>query len=50
MIMVHLVESELARETKVLGVNLFHCHFVDLKSHMTLTGIEPGPPHWEAGD
>jgi hypothetical protein len=30
--------------------NLSECHLVHHKSHMDWTGIEPGPPRWEAGD
>jgi hypothetical protein len=44
----HLAESELAGETEVPGENLPHCHFVHQKSQMTWSGIEPGPPRWEA--
>jgi hypothetical protein len=45
-----LLEWELAGETEVLGDNLPQCHFVHHKSPVTWTGIEPGPPRWEAGD
>lgn len=26
------------------------CHFVHHESHMTLSGIEPGQPQWQAGN
>jgi hypothetical protein len=35
---------------KYSGINLSQCHSVYHKSHMDWTGIEPGPPRWEAGD
>jgi hypothetical protein len=38
------VKRELTEETEVLGENLLQCHFSSHKSHMTLSGIEPGPP------
>jgi hypothetical protein len=44
------VECELAGETEVLGKILPQCHFVNHKSYMTWTGIEPGPPRWESCD
>jgi hypothetical protein len=43
------VEWELAGGTEVLGENLTQCHFVHNKSHMTWSGLEPGPPRREAG-
>jgi hypothetical protein len=42
------VESELVGETEVLGEKL--PHFVHHKSHITLPGLEVGPPQWETGD
>jgi hypothetical protein len=45
-IMQYLVEWYLAGETE----NLPQLYFVHHKSHMTLPGIEPGPPRWEARD
>jgi hypothetical protein len=40
----------LAGETKVLGENLPQYLVVHHKSHMTVLGLEPGPPRWETGD
>jgi hypothetical protein len=45
-----LVESRLGGETEVFGENLPQPHFAHHKSHMTLPGLESGPPHWEASD
>jgi hypothetical protein len=44
------MEWELAEETEVLGENLLKYYFVQNKSRMTLPGLEPGQPLWEAGD
>jgi hypothetical protein len=45
MIMEQPVERGLAGETEVVGKNLSQCHFIHHKSHVTLPGIEPGPPN-----
>jgi hypothetical protein len=47
--MENLVES-MAGVTEVLGENLPLRHFVYHKSHLTRSGIESGPPWWEASD
>jgi hypothetical protein len=37
-------------ETEVLGDNLRYCYFVQHKSCMDWSGIEPGPLRWQAGN
>jgi hypothetical protein len=49
MMIVEQLMNELG-ETEVLGENLLQCHSVHHRSHMTSSGIEPGPPPWEFGD
>jgi hypothetical protein len=44
------VEWKLGEETDVPGENLPQRHFIHHKSYMNWTGLEPGPPRWEAGD
>jgi hypothetical protein len=44
------VEWRLAGETEVLGEKLPQRQFVQHKSHMTRSGLEPGPPRLEASD
>jgi hypothetical protein len=46
----HLLERELTRETETIGEHLPQCHVVHHKSHITLPGIELGPPRWEPSD
>jgi hypothetical protein len=41
------VEWELAKETEVPGEILPQYHFFHSKSHVTWSGIEPGPPRCE---
>jgi hypothetical protein len=45
-----LVEWRLTGETEELGENLPQRFFVHNKSHMTIPGLEPGPPRWETSD
>jgi hypothetical protein len=42
------VEWELAGQTEVLGENMPQYHFV--ATNPTWSGLESGPPGWEAGD
>jgi hypothetical protein len=50
MMIVEQSEECSARKSEVLGGNLLQCFFPLHKSHMTLPGLEPGLPRWEAGD
>jgi hypothetical protein len=45
-----LVERILAGKPEILGETLPQRYFVHHKSHVTRTGLEPGPPRWEASD
>jgi hypothetical protein len=40
----------LVRETEVFEENLPQCRFVNHKSYMTRSGLEPGPPLREGGE
>jgi hypothetical protein len=46
MMMENFVEWRLARETEVLGENLYQRHFIHHKSYLTRLELEPGPPRW----
>jgi hypothetical protein len=50
MIVEQSVEFELTGEIELLGENLHQHHLVHHKSHMTLPGLKPGPPGWEASE
>jgi hypothetical protein len=45
-----LADWELAKETKVRGINLLQCQFGHHIFCMTLSGTEPGLLLWEAGN
>jgi hypothetical protein len=36
----------MAWESEVLGENLHQCYFVDHKSYIIRSGIQPGPQRW----
>jgi hypothetical protein len=40
----------MAGETGVFGENIPHFGSSHHKPHITCSGLEPGPPRWEAGD
>jgi hypothetical protein len=50
MIVEKQMEYRLAGETEVLGENMPQRLSSITKSDMTIPGIEPGSPRWEAGD
>jgi hypothetical protein len=37
----------LGRRNRCTAENLLLCRFVRHRSHMTLLGLEPGPPRWK---
>jgi hypothetical protein len=45
-----VIVEHLASETEVFGEDMPQRHFVHHKSHMIRSGLEPGPPRWEASD
>jgi hypothetical protein len=45
-----LVEWRFVGETEVLVENMPQHHFVHHKFHTTRSGLESGPPRWEASD
>jgi hypothetical protein len=38
------------KETRSIRGNLPQCRFSYYNSHITWSGLEPGPPQWEVGD